>query len=215
MTSTSTKSPRVAFVHTVGFLVELFRKACDEQLPDVEVFHILNESLLKDLLREGPSPRIADRVVRQALIAVDAGADIVVATCSSTSPMMEIARKLSPAPILKVDEPMAEAAVSAGRRIGLLCTASSTVEPSSDLLEVSLVAGAYDALFAGKRDQHDALVREAANAVAGRCDVIVLAQVSLAHLQPAIAEATNKPVMASPPLLMERLRHDIAALGRK
>src|ERR1700752_3063100 len=99
------RPPRVAFVHTVALLVDLFRKSCEEQLPGVEVFHILNESLLKDLLRDGPSPRIADRVVRQALIAVDAGADIVVATCSSTSPMMDIARPLSPVPILKIDEP--------------------------------------------------------------------------------------------------------------
>jgi hypothetical protein len=112
-----TTPPRIAFVHTVSFLVEVFRKACEEHLPGVEVFHILNESLLKDLLRDGPSPRLADRIVRQALIAVDAGADIVVATCSSTSPMMDIARSLSSVPILKVDEPMRRAA----NRLRLWC----------------------------------------------------------------------------------------------
>lgn len=220
------RPPRVAFVHTVAMLVDLFRRSCEVQLPGVEVFHILNESLLKDLLRDGPSPRIADRVVRQALIAVDAGADIVVATCSSTSPMMDIARPLSPVPILKIDEPMAEAAVAAGRRIGLLCTATSTVEPSSNLLktmaasknksieiEVSLVTAAYDALFAGKRDIHDTLVIEAAAALAQRCDIIVLAQVSLAHLQDAIVSDTSRPTLASPPLLMERLRNHLATLS--
>jgi hypothetical protein len=220
-------SARIAFVHTVGFLVDLFRKACADSLPGVDVFHILNESLLKDLLRDGPSPRITERVVRQALLAADAGPDIVVFTCSSTSPMIDVARPMSPVPILKVDEPMAIAAVAAGTRIGLLCTARSTVEPSSALLNavaaahgktievvVSLVAGAYDALFAGDRAAHDRLVAEAAGALAGQCDVIVLAQVSLAHLRDEIAAKTGKTVFASPPMLMDRLRRDIAALGR-
>lgn len=220
-----TNPPRIAFVHTVSFLVEVFRKACEDHLPGVEVFHVLNESLLKDMLRDGPSPRLADRIVRQALIAVDAGADIVVATCSSTSPMMDIARSLSSVPILKVDEPMAEQAVASGTRIGLLCTASSTVAPSSALLNakaasrrkpieivVSQVAGAYDALFAGKRELHDELVARAAAELAGACDVIVLAQVSLAHLRDAIADRTGKPVLASPPLLMERLKSELLEL---
>jgi aspartate/glutamate racemase len=225
MNSGPKRVPRIAFVHTVGFLVDLFRRECEEKLPGTDVFHILNESLLKDLLRDGPSPRIAERVVRQALLAVDAGADIVVFTCSSTSPMADIARSMSPVPILKIDEPMAAAAVGAGTKIGLLCTAQSTVAPSTNLLKVtaaanaksidvtvSLVAGAYDALFAGDRKEHDALVVQAAATLAKQCDVIVLAQVSLAHLRDEIAARCGKPVFASPSLLMDRLRGDIAAL---
>ncbi len=215
---------RIAFVHTVGFLVDLFRNLSQEALPGVEVFHILNESLLKDLLRDGATPAITDRVVRQALLATDAGPDLVVFTCSSTSPMIDVARRMSSVPILKVDEPMAEAAVRAGRRIGLVCTARSTIEPSSALLHASaatagktteivtgFVEGAYEALFAGDRARHDSMVTTAAVSLAKSCDALVLAQVSLAHLRDPIASQAGIAVFASPAMLMERLQKELAA----
>ncbi len=42
---------RIGFIHTVGFLVEDFRARMRDELPDVDCFHVLNESLLQDLLR--------------------------------------------------------------------------------------------------------------------------------------------------------------------
>jgi Asp/Glu/hydantoin racemase len=212
-------SPCIAFVHTVAFLVELFRQTMERELPQVEAVHVLNETLLKDLLRDGPSPKITERIIRQAILAADAGVDMVVFTCSSTSPAINLARQMLSIPILKIDDPMAEHAVSIGSRIGLLCTASSTVVPSSALLrehaarigkpieiDISLSTRAYDALFAGDRAEHDRIITEAAVKCAQDCDVMVLAQVSLAHLREPIANATGLPVLASPPLLIERLR---------
>ena len=84
----------------------------DRELPHVEVVHILNETLLKDLLRFGPSPKIAERIVRQAILAADAGVDMVVFTCSSTSPSINLARQMLTIPIIKIDDPMAERAVA-------------------------------------------------------------------------------------------------------
>jgi Asp/Glu/hydantoin racemase len=59
---------------------------------------------------------------------------MIVVTCSSTSPAVDVARRLVPQPVLKIDDPMTTEAVRRGSRIGLLCTASSTVEPSGALL---------------------------------------------------------------------------------
>src|SRR5580698_98016 len=128
------RRPRIAFVHTVAFLVDMFRETMDRELPHVEVVHILNETLLKDLLRDGASPKITERIVRQAILAADADVDMVVFTCSSTSPAINVARQLLAIPIIKIDDPMAERAVLSGNRIGLVCTARSTVDPSSALL---------------------------------------------------------------------------------
>ena len=101
----------------------------------------------------------------------------------------------------------------------LLCTASSAVEPSSALLkehaevikklvdiEVALSTQAYDALFDGNRAKHDAILTEEAFKLAVNCDLIVLAQASLAHLRDPIAEMIGLPVLARPPLLIERLQ---------
>lgn len=210
---------RIAFVHTVAFLVDIFRQMMDRELPDIEVVHVLNETLLKDLLRDGPSPKITERIVRQAILAADADVDMVVFTCSSTSPAINLARQMLAVPIIKIDDPMAKVAVSTGSRIGLLCTASSTVEPSSALLreraaeiekvidiKVALSTQAYNVLFSGDRAEHDKIIGEEAKKLAASCDVLVLAQASLAHLRDQLADMTGLPVLASPPLLLEHLK---------
>jgi Asp/Glu/hydantoin racemase len=211
---------RIAFIHTVGFLMDLFRARAAAELAGTDCFHIVNESLLQDLLRGAPKPAVYRRVVGQILLAADAGADLIAVTCSSTSPAVDIARPLVGVPVLKIDDPMMAEAVRAGRRIGLLCTSTSTVEPSTQLLEAHaaaqgravtvtprIEAAAYTALMAGERDRHDAIVLAAARELAGAVDVLVLAQASLARLRDAIAAGTACPVLASPDLLMR----DIAA----
>jgi Asp/Glu/hydantoin racemase len=209
---------RLAFVHTVAFLVDEFRAAMRSDLPRVDSFHVLDESLLQDLLRGRPKPDVYRRVVAQILSATEAGADLVVVTCSSTSPAVDIARMLTSVPIVKIDDPMAERAVAAGPRIGLVCTATSTVEPSTALLQVhaaaqgreitvvnTILPDAFSALAGGDRSGHDDIVRAAVTRVAAQLDVIVLAQASLAHLRDDLAAALPIPVLASPPILMKEL----------
>lgn len=209
---------RVAFIHTVGFLADEFRKRMRAELPEVDSFHILNESLLQDLLRGVPPPRVHRRVAEQVMLAADAGADLVVMTCSSTSPGVDVARRMSDLPILKIDDPMAAEAVRRGARVGLLCTATSTVAPSTALLHShaaqqgravsvhpDINAAAYQALLSGDREMHDRLVLESASRIAREVDVLVLAQASLAHLAEPLSAQLPCPVLASPSLLMQDL----------
>jgi Asp/Glu/hydantoin racemase len=213
---------RVAFIHTVPFLAEEFKRAMAAELPGTDCFHILNESLLQDLLRGTDVHDVHRRVVAQILLATDAGARTVVITCSSTSPAVDIARSLTSADLLKIDDPMAARAARTGQRIGVLCTATSTVGPSTNLLreharaagrEVSIAtevnAEAYEALLKGDRARHDALVIASAIALSGRVDVLVLAQASLAHLRPALEAQLACPVLASPALLMQELKNRV------
>jgi Asp/Glu/hydantoin racemase len=210
---------RIAFVHTVGFLADEFRKLMRAELPEVDSFHIVNESLLQDLLRGVEPALVHRRVVEQLLLAADAQADLIVMTCSSTSPGVDIARQVLGRPVLKIDDPMAAEAVGRGKRIGLLCTATSTVGPSTALLRSHAIeqgrtvtvhaevnAEAYKALMAGDRALHDTLVGKSAARLAADVDVVVLAQASLAHLRDGLAAELRCPVLASPPLLMRDLR---------
>lgn len=209
---------RLAMLHTVGLLVERFRGTLRESLPDLPCFHMLDESILQDLLRYGPSPGVTGRVVALARLAADAGADFIVFTCSSTSPAIDVARRCIDVPIYKIDDPMAERAVTLGRRIAVVCTTDSTLEPSSALLkgharhlgrEVELlpilVEGAYTALQAGDQETHDSLVTAEATAAAALCDVVVLAQASLAHLAEPLGARLSPPVLSSPPLIIEAI----------
>jgi Asp/Glu/hydantoin racemase len=215
---------KIAFIHTVGFLSDTFRQLMRTEMPNVECFHILNESLLMDLLRGGPREPVYRRVVEQILLTSDAQPDMIVVTCSSTSPAVDIARRLVRQPVLKIDDPMAAQAVREGPRIGLLCTATSTVGPSTALLQshaaeqglsVSVSpmvnADAYAALMAGDRTRHDQLVRLSAAELAPSVDVIVLAQASLAHLRDLLQEELPCPVLASTPLLMRDLAQRVVS----
>ena len=166
---------------------------------------------------------ITRRVTTLATLAADAGAELIVFTCSSTSPAIDTARQVVAVPILKIDDPLYARAVETPGRVGVICTTSSTVGPSSALLaahardagrqidaETVLCGAAFQALVKGERAEHDALVTSAAEALAPRVDRIVLAQASLAHLAEPLAAALRMPVLASPELLV----HDVVARVR-
>lgn len=209
---------RIAFIHTVAMLVERFRPRFQSELPDADCFHMLDESVLQDLIRQGPSSGITRRIVTLSQVAADAGAELIVFTCSSTSPAIDTARQMVSVPILKIDDPLYARVASTPGRVGLICTASSTVAPSRALLtahaqsagrdipaESVLCAAAFDALASGRRDLHDRLVCEAAAELAPRVDRIVLAQASLAHLGELLADQLGLPVFASPELLVQEV----------
>jgi Asp/Glu/hydantoin racemase len=218
---------RIAFIHTVAMLVDRFRPRFQAELPDMDCFHMLDESVLQDLIRHGPSEAITRRVCGLATLAADAGADLIVFTCSSTSPAIDVARALVAVPMIKIDDPMYAEATWVDGRIGLICTTSSTVAPSRALLaahaaasgrvvdaESLLCSAAFDALVAGGRDEHDRLVTEAAINLAGRVDRIVLAQASLAHLAEPLASQLGKPVLASPELMVREVMARVRAANQ-
>jgi len=80
---------RIAFILTVAMLVERFRPRFQSELPETDCFHMLDESVLQDLIRQGPSSGITRRIVTLSQMAADAGAELIVFTCSSTSPAIQ------------------------------------------------------------------------------------------------------------------------------
>jgi Asp/Glu/hydantoin racemase len=215
---------RLALLHTVPFLVDLFRPKLTARLPGLDYFNIVDESLLQDFSRAGGlTPPIIRRMAAQASLAREAGAQVILFTCSSTSPGVDVVRKLLDVPILKIDDPLAEKAVSLARRIGLICTAATTLKPSQGLLqehaaaqakEIEIVphleASAFQALLAGDKAGHDYLVSAAATDLAPLVDVVVLAQASMAHLAQALGDRLPVPVLASPDLAVEAVARLVA-----
>lgn len=215
---------RIGFVHTTALLMEGLRKDMALQHPHIDTFHVLNEGVLQDLTRGEERQGVYRRVVQQLLLAADNLADIIVMTCTSLSPAVDIARGLCPVPIVKIDDPMAAEAVRLGRRIAVLCTSTSTPGPSAGLLRQHAAAmgrevlvetvvrpEAHTALFAGDPARHDAILTEAARDAATRSDVLVLSHMTLAHLKDGFTQ-WGKPVLSSTPLLMADLARRLAPL---
>lgn len=208
----------IAFVHTTLALPPVFDTLADELLPDAQRFHLVDESLLGVTRQIGRlTPATSRRVLAAVESAAGAGADMVVVTCSSIGAAVEAAQAFVDVPVLRIDEPMADAAVRADATIGVLATLPTTLEPTSELVarrgaaagrKVRVVPrlcdGAFDALGRGERELHDDLVREGLTGVARESDVVVLAQASMARVVDAAGDI-GVPVLSSPRLGMERV----------
>ena len=99
---------KIGFVHTGVAIADMFKPMIAERLPGVSTFHIVDDSLIQDLLHEEQfTPSILKRLCNQVELAEEAGADLIMVTCSSIAPGVDVARKMVGVPVMKVDEPMA------------------------------------------------------------------------------------------------------------
>jgi Asp/Glu/hydantoin racemase len=214
------KRKRLGLIHTSATLVPVFAQLCKEKLPGVETFNIADDSLVKGIMTAGRlTAQIARRVAGYLESAELAGADYILVTCSSIGPAVEAGAKLIGVPVLRVDQPMADQAVAAGRRIGVIATLRTTLEPTADLIQrraviagkqveltSRLVDGAFDALMSGDAATHDAKVAAALKELSRQVDVIVLAQASMARVVDALApEDRRAPILASPGIAVDYL----------
>lgn len=206
---------RLALLHTVVGLTGTFQQLCAELMPNVEIYHIVDESLLRNTIREGaPSPATYRRLANYLRGAEEAGADAVLVTCSSMGPCVEAARPLIGVPVVRVDEPMAEKAVQTGGRIGVAATLATTLKPTTELIERKaaqapgkhavtsvLCEGAFEAVVRGDTSTHDRIVSQRLRELDAKCDVIVLAQASMARVLDTMKPAEIRvPVLSSPRL---------------
>jgi glutamate racemase len=218
------KRKKLGLVHTSATLVPVFAALCKEKLPDVEVFNIVDDSLVKNIREAGRiTPTIEMRVAGYLTSAAYAGADYIMVTCSSIGPAVEAGAKGIPTPVLRVDLPMADQAVAAGKKIGVIATLSTTLEPTVELIErraalsargnpvetqitAKLVEGAFEALMAGDGATHDAKVAAALKELSQSVDVIVLAQASMARVVESLKpEDKRVPILASPGIAVDYL----------
>ncbi len=217
----------LGFIHTAWMMVEVIKKELTTLAVPFNAFHIWDETLLIDFMKTGGlSPQIIRRLSQHAVSAEEAGADLIIVTCSSTSPAVDVVKRLVNRPVLKIDEPMAEAAVKEGRRIGVVATVAATLEPTSSLLKqkaseigkeisisTALCQEAFQAILQGDTETHDRMLMERAKALAREVDVLVLAQGSMARLAPPLRQQVSVPVVSSPSLLMKKLKSMLKASG--
>ncbi|MEY4489055.1 MAG: hypothetical protein RIQ79_1563 [Verrucomicrobiota bacterium] len=210
----------LALIHTSATLVPVFQQLCKAQLPHVDTFNIVDDSLVRAIGAKGSlTADIARRVEAYITSAEAGGADYILVTCSSIGPAVEASAPFCAVPVLRVDQPMTDAAVAAGRRIGVIATLPTTLNPTSDLvrrraalagkeieLTPRLVSGAFEALMAGDAATHDTLVAAALRELSTQVDVILLAQASMARVVDTLAPADRRvPIFASPPTAIAHL----------
>jgi Asp/Glu/hydantoin racemase len=198
----------------------MFQELCKAKLADVETFNITDDSLIKDVIRKGQlTPTTARRVVQHVASAEEAGADYILVTCSSIGRAVETAAGLVKVPVLRVDQPMADQAVRTAKKIGVLATLRTTLEPTADLIrrraqkaerEVEVISclceGAFEVLMSGDAAKHDQMLVDGLTKLGAEVDVIVLAQASMARVVETLPQSDRRiPLLASPPLAIDYL----------
>ncbi|MBW5420159.1 arylsulfatase, partial [Streptomyces sp. BG9H] len=124
----------LGLLHTSSAHVPVFDGLRDAHHPGLELRHHVVESLLERARSEGPEAVAPD--VRTALLrAAGEGAEAVLCTCSTIGGVAEAMGPEVGVPVLRVDRPMAAAAVAAGPRVVVLATVESTLGPTAALVE--------------------------------------------------------------------------------
>ncbi len=188
-------------INTVNNFMELIFKPFGvpfaESNQDIEIYNIMDDSLLKETLANGgPTERVCNRIMNYAQAAQNSGADGILVTCTSVNQATKLIKQLINIPMMNIEEPVAQMAVENGKKIGILATLPTSPaaigrvirekaqEMNKDIEIVnSVVDGAFDVLCSGDRAKHDEMVCEALYKLAKEVDVIAFAQISMSLLK--------------------------------
>ena len=208
---------RVALIHALKHSIGPIEAAFARLWPDASLMNLLDDSLSADLAREGSlTAGMTDRFLILGRYVASTRADAILFTCSAFGPSIEaVARAHAPMPVLKPNEAMIEQAVARAHRIGLLATFPPTLAsmprefPRSVDIVPKLAAGALAALDRGDRAEHDRLVAEASRDLRD-CDLVALAQYSMAPAAELVAAASGRPVLTTPDSAVQKLKELLA-----
>ena len=205
---------KVALVYTstTPELIELVEKEVGDVLPrETEVASYQDPSILAEVRDAGyvTAPPAA-RLVGMYMTAVSEGADAILNLCSSVGEVADAAQDIARytgIPIVRVDEEMCREGVRQGKRIGVMATLPTTLNPTKNTIlrvaremnrQVELVDALVDGGFGLDQEQFKALMSEYAGTIAGKVDVILFAQGSMAYCEEYIHEKYGKVVLSSP-----------------
>ncbi len=215
----------VALIHAVIPAIEPLKSAFAQRAPEVQLINVLDEGLLTEADRLGRiTPGLVRRLTTLVALAESAGARLVLLSCTAYSPVVDQVQAQSDLPVLKIDELMVREALCQAGRIGLIATVPAGLRMQQQLIEqiaaetgsrveldAVLRADAFEALSAGRRDEHDTIVLGEVEELAGRNDLVMLAQASMGHLADRIPASVGVPVLSSPALAVEKVKEMLRA----
>lgn len=212
-------SVRIALIHATPVAMPPVIEAFQRGWPEADTMNLLDDSLSADLARVGRIDEIMmQRFAMLADYASSTGTDGILFTCSAFAEAIEATARQAQIPVLKPNEAMFAEALASGHSVGLLATFEPSI-PSMEQefvqmaatcnkavhVETVWVPEAMQALASGDAARHDALIAAAASRLA-HCDVVMLAQFSMARALPVVRQAVRNPVLTSPDSAVAKLK---------
>lgn len=215
--------PRIALIHATPVAIEPIRDAFAHGWPQAQITNMLDDSLSTDLAAQGEiSPRMVERFVTLARYAEGTGANAILFTCSAFGTAIEAARAAVNIPVLKPNEAMFDEALESGRSLGLMSTFAPSIpsmvrelqaeakrRKAAISIRTHTVPDAMSALARGDGDTHDRLIAACSGEFA-ECDVLMLAQFSMARAAGVYRTRPGQRLLTSPHSAVARLKRDLA-----
>lgn len=213
------KMKSISLIHTVKSVLNTFEQKLQEGVKEEIKVH----NLLDDYLTNNPneigyfSIENRNRLLMDIKAAELTGADIIITTCSTLTPTVDLIRPFIKVPLIAIDDAMLAKGVTYGNKVMVMATAMSTIAPTMKKLmeeavkagkEVSLDSVVYHEAFVALKkldmNEHDMILKERAKEIQGY-DCIILAQASMAHLEKEISEICHCPVLSSIRLCIQQV----------
>ena len=216
-------TPRIALIHAVYVAMAPVETAFQRLWPQARRVNLVDDALPADLERDGGmTPAMMERIHRLADHAVRTGADGVIFTCSAFGEAIEASAARLPVPVLKPNEPMFQAALGAGQRIGMLATFAAAVPSMEDefrqlarargveaTIETVCIPEAIAAARGGDIPTHNRLLAEAAPRLA-HCDAVMLAHFSTSTALDDVQRSLGRSVLSAPEAAVADLKSRLA-----
>jgi hypothetical protein len=214
-------APRIALIHATPLAIEPVNSSFKKLWPEASLQNILDDSLSRDHAAAGHlTAAMVERFIDLAQYAKLAGCEGILFTCSAFGEAIEAAAASVAMPTFKPNEAMFEDALrmalnahqnqASVLNIGLVATfAASIVSMSEEFtaltarldrhvkLHTLFVPHAMDALAQGHANEHHRLIAKGVQTLPA-CDVIMLAQFSMAAAQTLAQSQTAATVLTSP-----------------
>ena len=207
---------RIALIHATPLAMEPIASAFARLAPELEFFNLLEDSLSRDQSQAKTiSPAMYTRFERLSEYAILNGAKGILFTCSAFGPAIEACAQKHSIPILKPNEAMFEQCLRSAPdqdilKVALVATFEASLAPMKDEFlamaqafkrEVHLycihVKEAMQDLANGEEELHHSKIAKSVSELKD-CDVIMLAQFSMAHAQKLTQSMTQALVLTSP-----------------
>ena len=216
----------IALIHTVKTVANSFEQKLKDYVGEPVKIHNLWDDFLANNPNEIGEFTIENRcrLYNDIKSAEMTRADMIVVTCSTLTPVVNMIRPFVRVPLIAIDDAMGREAVTCGERILVLATAGSTEGPMREKLNAEAAklgksiqidfqanAEAFQAMKAVQMERHDAILLDMAKNISGY-DCVVLAQASMAHLDQKIEEICKIPVLSSPGLCMEQVKETLKTI---
>ncbi len=211
--------PKIYLIHAAAVSIPPVVASFHQNWPEAQVVNLLEDALMTDLAADGKlTDAMIGRIVHIGQYCVAAGADAILFCCSAFGPAIDECRRQISIPVLKPNEALYEQLVAKDGTVSLLATFQPSIpsmlaeiaayakdKGTTVKVESHLINGALDALLQNNPDEHNRLIADVA-AQQTACDVIALAQFSMAPARAAAVKSTNKLILTTPDSAVAKLK---------